>query len=341
MANVMRSDQLPIRRVLFLGSKRLGLRILEQMAILRPEALVGAVVLDDRSDRRTVHDEFLTLCGQRGIPMHEVARRSQVAGIISHTRPDLCIVVGWYWLFSREMLARASHGFIGIHNSLLPRYRGGAPLVWSLINGESEVGFSLFSFTAEMDAGPVWARESLPVGPDEAIGSVLSRLEDAAVATLRTSYGPLLDGELEPRQQEEALATYCCQRKPEDGQIDWSQPATSVHNFIRAQSDPYPGAFTLLDDHPMHVWSARLVPSSWCGTPGQVAQIVADEVMVVCGDARTVALRTASLDGQRKPAAQLVRSVGVRFPRHPLHGHPSLAGLAARVKLDGSGGHER
>jgi methionyl-tRNA formyltransferase len=315
-------------RVLFLGSKRLGLRILEQMAVLRPEALVGAIVLDDREDGRSVFADFESTCESYGITMTAVSRRQEADDVIVRLAPDLCVVVGWYWLVDATMLARVPHGFVGIHNSLLPRYRGGAPLVWSLINGESEAGFSLFGLAPGIDAGPVWATGSLPVGPDEPIGSVLVRLEDLAVSTFSESYIPLLEGSLAPSVQDEARATYCCQRRPEDGQIDWSQPARAVHNFIRAQSDPYPGAFSFLDRQLLHVWSAAVSEEQWSGTPGQVARITAEEVLVVCGDGRCVALREVSVDDSRRPAPDVIRSINTRFPRVPVR-YDSPAGMPA------------
>lgn len=305
-------------RVLFLGSKRLGLRVLQAMVGVRPESLVGAVTLRDDEDSRGVRGEFRRYCAERSLRLHEVGRRAEADQVVTSISPDMCIVAGWYWLIADAIRARVPLGFIGIHNSLLPKYRGGAPLVWSLIRGEPEVGASIFTLADGVDTGPIWADVRVQVGPQEAVGSVLGRLEDGIVELFRELYPCLLDGQATAREQDSAGATYCCQRRPEDGQIDWSWPAAAVHNFIRAQSEPYPGAFTMLDSNPIHIWRATLTDETWFGTPGQVAQIVGDRVLVVCGDSRCVALQVVSHAGIRLGASEVIRSVRIRFPSHPV-----------------------
>ncbi|HET8633637.1 MAG TPA: methionyl-tRNA formyltransferase [Gemmatimonadales bacterium] len=306
-------------RVLFLGSKRLGLRVLQTIVATRPESLVGVVTLRDDDDSRSVRPDFQRFCAEHRLTLHEVSRRSEADQVLVETSPDLCIVVGWYWLIGEEMRSRVPGGFVGIHNSLLPRYRGGAPLVWSLIRGDAEVGASIFTLSDGVDSGPIWAAVRVQVEPQEGIGSVLARLEDGVVATFRELYPRLLDGQASAQAQDVTAATYCCQRRPEDGQIDWSWPAAAIHNFIRAQSEPYPGAFTMLGSRPLHIWRAEPTSEVWLGVPGQVARIIDDTVLVVCGDSRCLALRVVSQDGIRSAASQLIRSVRARFPQHPVY----------------------
>ena len=225
----------------------------------------------------------------------------------------MCIVCGWYWLLRKEILESVPGGFIGIHYSLLPKYRGGAPLVWALINGEPEVGLSIFTFAEGVDSGPIWAQERIPVGPDDYISDVLERLEAKSIAALEATYPGILNGTTRPWEQEHTQATYCSMRQPSDGEIHWRAPAREVYNFIRAQSRPYPGTFTWLQGEKLVIWRARREESVYYGTPGQVSKVSADGVHVVCGDNRAVVIETVEQDGIDMKAHKALKSVSIRL----------------------------
>jgi methionyl-tRNA formyltransferase len=181
------------------------------------------------------------------------------------------------------------------------------------MNGETEVGFSLFSFTEAMDAGPIWASGSVAVDTSDTVGTVLDRLEPLAIATFERHYAGILDGSAAAAAQLEADATFSCQRCAADGRIDWTAPARSVHDFIRAQSDPYPGAYGYLDGERVTVWRSRPFGATWHGSPGQIAWRDEGGVYVVCGDSRCVILDEAETRAGRAPAAALIRSTRPRF----------------------------
>lgn len=307
-----------IERVLFVGSKRLGLTCLSTLYRLAPQRLIGVVTMDDTSDTRSVLPEFEAFCAQAGLACHVARHREESEGFIRTLQPDLCIVVGWYWFITETTLDLVPHGFIGLHNSLLPRYRGGSPLVWALINGETSVGISLFSFTPGMDDGDIWAQASTPVSDADTIGDVLARLEQQAVALFESHYPDILSGRLKPVPQNHQEATFCAMRKPEDGFINWMQPAQAVYNFIRAQTHPYPGAFTLYRQERLTIWKARLENQTvYYGTPGQVARVTPDGVYVICGDHHPVVLETVGYQEKTLPAQEVLRSVQIRFPVVP------------------------
>jgi methionyl-tRNA formyltransferase len=306
-----------INRVLFMGSKQLGLRILQEMHALSPSTLVGVVTLDDAADKRTRLDAIREFARENGLPLHIARDRRHSERIIAEMRPDLCLVYNWYWLLSDAAILSAPAGFLGIHNSALPSYRGGSPVVWAIINGEAEVGFSLFAFTPGMDDGPILARGSVPVGPGDYIADVLCKLEDEIVTVFRRTYPAILDGTAARTEQAHEFATYCAARDPDDGNIDWSLPAREVFNFVRGQSEPYPGAFTYLNGSRLTVWSAEVFDKKYFGTPGQVAQIGADGVYVICGGHTALVLHDVELDGQRGRAGDFVRSIRTRLSRTP------------------------
>lgn len=308
-----------IQRVAFIGSKDIGLTILKEMHSHASETLVGAITIDDSNDSRSAYAEFDRFAMTKGINLRVASRNRHAEELLAELQPELCIVAGWYWLISDKTLNTVPHGFIGIHNSLLPKLRGAAPLVWTLIRGEKEAGVSMFSFTPGMDDGPIWAQASVPVEPTDYVADVLAKLEKRTIDMFRETYPAILTGEATPAEQDHSLATYCAPRTSKDGNIDWQQPAQQVYNFIRAQSSPYPGAFTYFEGGWLTVCRARIFPHQYCGTPGQVARITDDGVYVICGDHTAIILEEVQLQQRpgHKPqlAKEVITTIKCRFSR--------------------------
>lgn len=301
-------------RALFFGSKPLGLACLRVMHELAPGSVIAAVTFDDHGDSRSALPGLERFADEAEIPLTIAASRHELDEAIRVHRPSLAFGVGWYWLIPRETLAMVPRGIVGIHNSLLPRYRGGSPLNWAIINGEDTAGISLFALSEGMDEGGVLGQRAVAVGPDDHIGDVLERIETAAQSLVKDTYLDLLAGTLPAVPQDHASATYCAQRTPDDGVIDWRQPARRIYDFIRAQTEPYPGAFTHVGGHRCTVWRARPLSAVFHGTPGQVARVTADGVQVICGDARPLLVTTVQLDGEdRAPAHVVLRSIRLRL----------------------------
>ena len=302
-----------IQKILFLGSKTIGLRVLKLLHEVSPGLLKAAVTMDDRLDSRTEYTAIQEFCQKAGLPLHIPQGRKQAEELITAERPDICFVAGWYWLFSEAILKLPKAGFVGIHHSLLPRFRGGAPVVWALINGEPKVGSSIFQFTPGMDDGPIWGQVSVPVAHDDAIGEVLPKLEQAMLDGLKGILPGMLQGTLAPVEQDHTQATYCSQRSPDDGWIDWNWTAERIHHFVRAQSRPYPGAFTWMDGKKLTILKARLFPDIYDGPPGQVVRILNSEVIVTCGDRGAVVVELVEHGDAVVPATQVIQSIRCKF----------------------------
>ena len=300
-------------RVLFIGSKHLGLSVLRSMQRRASKHLLGALTIDDRSDRRSVHAEFVEFCAGCALPLTVVDDRRQAEQAIGLLKPDLCVVVGWYWLISERTLQSVPRGFVGIHNSRLPSYRGGAPLVWQMINGEPRAGFSIFQLTAGVDDGPLWAQGSVPIGPHDYVADVLAKLESKSLSAFDAVYPRILSGRARPRRQPTRGESHCAQRGPDDGCIDWSQPARRLYDFVRAQSEPYPGAYSFLGDDRLTIWRATVHEKPFHGSSGQIARITPTGVHVTCGQGSALTLLDVELDGRRGPATELIKSTKVRL----------------------------
>jgi len=291
----------------FIGSKRMGLRCVTAMQASGAADVAAIVTFDDRADARTVFKELHCFGETHRIPVGVVHGDASLLAAVREAEPELVIVCGWYSMISTQARALARRGFIGVHNSLLPRYRGAAPLVWALMHGENEVGLSMYTLTDGMDDGDVWAQTSTAVASDEYIGTVLERLEDACEVMIRDVYPRILDGRVTPVPQDDAMATYGTIRTPAHGRLDWGDAADAIDRAIRAQSRPYPGAFTTYEGRRLVVWRAHPFASPYYGRPGELARGPQGEMMVVCGDDRALVLDEIQIDDLQANSSSMLR----------------------------------
>ena len=159
--------------------------------------------------------------------------------------PETDFIFSFYYrrMLPVSVLQRAKRGAFNMHGSLLPKYRGRAPVNWAVLHGETETGATLHEMTARPDAGRIVDQEHVPIGPDETAVEVFRKVTDAAEAVLRRSIGNLLSGKAVLKAQDLSKGSYFGGRKPADGRIDWSKSAQEIHNLVRAVAPPYPGAF--------------------------------------------------------------------------------------------------
>lgn len=186
------------------------------------------------------------LAAQAGIPSADVEstsgkRLTDYYDELKTLEPDVILVMGWYYMVPKKIRELARYGAWGIHASLLPRYAGGAPLVWAIINGEKETGVSLFRLDDGVDDGDIIAQQAFPIAEDDSIKEVYAKATEASKKILLKALQNAGDIVFHP-QDKNAIEVWP-QRKPEDGEIDLDWPAEKIYNFIRAQSPPYPGAF--------------------------------------------------------------------------------------------------
>jgi methionyl-tRNA formyltransferase len=307
------------RTAIFLGSKAFGLTILRGLIAAGPEVAWQVIHPDDAADGRTALDGFRAFCIEHDLGLTLVGKAWEANALIAAARPDFVFVCGWYFLLPADLLTSGPR-FLGIHNSLLPKYRGGAPLVWAMINGEAQVGSSLFEFTPGMDDGPVYLQVSTAPGSDDGIGEVIEKIEVEFIAALPRAWPRIAAGVDRGREQDHAAATYCGQRLPEDGGIDWHKSAPRIHDFIRAQSRPYPGAFAKAADRTIHLWRSKLADTPYFGTPGQVLARNAAHVDIACGDGTAIRILQATDSLGNNDLMEIFGSLRMRL------GHPGSCG---------------
>jgi methionyl-tRNA formyltransferase len=299
-------------KIAFMGSKAIGLSILRQLHEIAPGNLAGAILYDDTTDQRSTLHQLRVFCASAGIEHRVATGRQKARDQLRELSPDIAIASGWYSLFDGETIALPKYGILGIHNSLLPAYRGGAPLTWALMNGEHTVGATLFRMTEGMDDGPVLAKFAVEASVSDTIGDVLPRLEKEILSQMPSIWNSLINGSARWVEQDHGLATFCALRAPGDGLIDWSWPAGRVHNFVRAQSLPYPCAFTFDGDKEIRIMRTEPMSEKWFGTPGQVIS-AGEKPIVSCGNDTAIRLLEVLVDGNAVPASQVVKSIKTRL----------------------------
>ena len=204
--------------------------------------------------------------------------------------PDLLFSFYYRRMLSPEVLSVARLGAFNMHGSLLPKYRGRAPVNWAVLKGETETGATLHEMTEKPDAGRIVDQEPVPIGPDDLAVDVFRRVTEAAVIVLRRSLPRILSGTAELRSQDFSQGSYFGGRKPEDGCIDWSKSATEIHNLVRAVAPPYPGAFTELSGRRMRILRTKFEPDrGGCrGSTGPYRE--GGAWFAECGDGRVLRL---------------------------------------------------
>ncbi len=273
-----------INNILFIGSKKLGLKALKEIRELAPEKIQHFITVDDSSDVRSDLDSFSKYAEESGLEMFTLKKPSGLKEIVGKIKPDLCIVVGWYWILPESVLDMVPRGVIGMHGSLLPAYRGFAPFVWAILNDEEKTGISMFYFDKGMDTGDIVDQAEIPIAENDTIADVLHKAEVEIIDLLRKNLPLLIKGTARRIKQSGDNISYCGRRKPEDGLINWTDNNINIHNFIRAQSSPYPGAFTYLNGKKITILKAKIFSYPYFGVPGAVSYFSEGRPVVACGD---------------------------------------------------------
>jgi len=271
--------------------------------------LVGVYTQPDRPKGRgqkLTPPPVKELAQQHGLPVFqpERLRRPEAVEELQALKPDLIVVVAYGQILPQSVLDIPRHGCINVHASLLPKYRGAAPINKAIVDGETETGITTMLMDAGLDTGAMLVKKSLVIGVNETAGELHDRLAKLGRETMEETLRLLLAGKLQPQVQDEAQTCYAPLMKKEDGQIDWTQPASSIHNQVRGL-DPWPGAYTFFGGELLKIAATNVVAGS--GSPGTVLKADAEGVVVACGDG-AVSIGVLQLPGKRRlPANEFLR----------------------------------
>lgn len=249
-----------MRAVVF-AYHNVGVRCLA--TLLRHGVDVPLVVTHENNPNETIWFESVAALAQRhGIRVvtpNDPNTAEMIAGVRA-AQPDFLFSFYYRNLLQAPLLAIAPRGNYNMHGSLLPKYRGRVPVNWAIIHGETETGATLHAMTGKPDNGAIVAQEAIPIGPDDTAQQVFNAVTGAAARALERVLPALLAGTAPHTPQDLTQGAYFKGRKPEDGRIDFSWSAQRIHNFVRALTRPYPGAFADIADKPVLLWRTALEP---------------------------------------------------------------------------------
>lgn len=302
-----------VSRAIFLGSKEFGLEIFKSLYNSSDAVEWRLLCPPDADDARTFFDEFNEFAESNDLDLTTVRSPDAVDEIVEDFKPEIMFVVGYYRILPLSLLEKVREGVWGIHNSLLPKYRGGSPLVWQLINGEERVGSSLFRFSAGMDDGSILHQVSFRNSSTQTIKTAMHRLQALWSECLPGVWKAYIEGEKLPFEQDHSEATYCAQRNEKDGLVDWSRSAMFLDRFIRAQARPYPMAFFRYGNEVVRIAKHELEKRTVYGACGQVFQIRDSRVSVCCGENTALELSELEVNGETVPAGTILNSIKIRL----------------------------
>lgn len=306
-------------RVVFIGSSGFGLRCLDAARQI-PNIEIAGIITNEARFRisyapegvmNVLHADMPSFARAHGIPYYTMQEKMSEPALLEQVAawdPALFLVVGWYHLVPRVLRDMAPA--VGMHASLLPDYSGGAPLVWAIINGETQTGISLFQLADGVDDGPLIGQSATPIHIDDTIATLYARIETLGLALLTEHLPHLAHGTAVFTPQHETGRRRFPNRSPADGMIDWHQPAGVLYNFIRAQTKPYPGAFTLYEGAPLHIWAAR-AESGEVPAAGTLFYPTPKKVAISCSHSSYLVLDTLGWHGTDMSASDWLTHMGI------------------------------
>lgn len=300
-------------RVLFLGTPDFARTFLEALAQNQSRLgmeLAGVVTQPDRKSgrgRRLSPPPVKVTALELKLPVFQCARvrgNADAMAFLRQVRPDVMVVVAFGQILPREFFDWPPFGSVNVHTSLLPRYRGAAPVAHAILNGEKETGVTIMKLDEGMDTGDVLAQARASIGPDATAGELEGQLSRKGVDLLLDSLPAYLSGRLQARPQDHGRASLAPLIRKEDARVDWTRPAFQIHDQIRALN-PRPGAFTCFRRERLKVWRSRN-PHASCFpvSSGQIRTTGQGAVVVGCGEGSSLELVELQLANRGRLSAR-------------------------------------
>jgi methionyl-tRNA formyltransferase len=287
-------------RVLFAGTPEFALASLRALvdAGTRPIAVLTQPDRPAGRGKRVTASPVKEYALQAGIDVMQPStlKNADVVTELAALSCDLMIVAAYGLILPQDVLDLPTHGCVNVHASLLPRWRGAAPIQAAILNGDPETGISLMSMTAGLDCGPVYVTNALSIGADETAGELHDRLADLGGRLLVQHLDAIVSGELDAVEQDESQAIYAPKISKQDAVMDWRRSAHELQRLVRAYN-PVPGAWFELDDQRIRCWNVSTLDDVY-DEPGKVVSTGRRGIIVACGEGGLI-LETLQRPGKR------------------------------------------
>ncbi len=325
-------------RTLFIGGTKRGYLTLKALLEARAKVVGVLSLSQDEHEMDRYERPIRELAQAYGVPVKEArfVRDAALAGwAIDELKAEAGLGVGVRVLLPDWFYNAFPKGCWGVHDSLLPEYRGFAPLNWAIINDEPKTGVTVFRIAPRMDGGEILLQRDVPIGRTEPAPEVYVKVCRATEEVVLESYELLRTGAAAPQPQDYAAGSFACSRNPCDGLIEWTKPTREIFNLVRALIFPYPGAFTYYRGSRLFVLRAEEVldaPRYVGRIPGRVVQTTSGGVDVLTGDG-LLRIHEVSVDGATtQPAAEVIRSVRAKLGLDVSELVERLAALEGRLQ---------
>ena len=296
-------------KLLFMGSGSFAVPSLRALLASPSHEVVALVTQPDKPAGRGHRLRFPPtkhVAIERGLDVHQPARvrHPEALELVRELAPECIVVIAYGQIIPKSILDIPPKGIINVHASLLPRYRGAAPIQWAIARGETETGVSTMVMDEGLDTGPVLLQEPTPIGPDETSSELEPRLAAMGASLLERTLEAWADGALVPTPQNDSDATLAPRIKKQDALVDWSLPAEAIGSRVRA-FDPWPVAFTTFAGVPLRIWKAEALAGTTTSPHGTVVAVGdgGDSVDVACGGGTILAIKDVQLSGKARLAA--------------------------------------
>jgi methionyl-tRNA formyltransferase len=300
-------------RTVFMGTPDFAVPSLQALLGNPGCEVVGVFTQPDRPGGRGLEvrvPPVKHIAGAAGVPVFQPKGLRQGAGpeALAALAPELIVVAAYGRILPPAVLAMPRLGCVNVHASLLPRYRGAAPINWCIVRGETQTGATLMLMDEGLDTGPILRQVQLPIGPDETAGELHDRLAQVGAHLLSESLNDLIGGRSVPVPQDHALATLAPLLKKEDGRVPWEVGAQSVHNHVRGML-PWPGAWTSWAGGHLRIVRTRVEEPAGNphAAPGTIAVVDHDGIVVACGVGHVRLLRVQAEGGRAMDAVAFAR----------------------------------
>jgi methionyl-tRNA formyltransferase len=292
-------------RIIFMGYHNIGYACLEALIEMCGgfgDEIAAVVTHADDPRENIWFTSVRDLAFENYLPVYQPANPNAPAFVaaMQALKPDWLFSCYYRSMLKQPLLDLPRLGALNLHGSLLPRYRGRCPLNWVLVFGETETGITLHYMEAKADRGDVVAQRHIAITPEDTAVTLLARMTAAAGELFRETYPRLRSGQAPRLPQDHARATCFGGRGPEDGKIDWRQPATAIYNLMRAVTHPYPGAFTTLAGRKLYIWNGRSLaaPMAAPDAPGRITAALPGEGLLAATGSGHFLITQAQWEGE-------------------------------------------
>ncbi|MGA8223650.1 MAG: methionyl-tRNA formyltransferase [Candidatus Acidiferrales bacterium] len=291
-------------RIVFCGTPAFALPSL-RLLLAQPDFKVeGVITQPDRPRGRgqqTASSPVKDAAIAAGVAVYQPERiKSESAqDYFKRVEPDVVVIIAYGQIIPARLIEIPRLGWINLHASLLPKYRGAAPINWAIVNGESRTGVTTMRIDAGLDTGPMLLTREISIGADETAPELAARLAEAGAPLIVETLRKLERGEITPTPQDNSKATHAPPLKKEDGRIDWNLNAAKIYNRIRGLQ-PWPGAFTTFRGKTCQIWGEPLKPVAAGGAPGIILPTKEDGLLVICGGPSGFRVDHAQLEGRKR-----------------------------------------